>query len=523
MEDKDKINKSASGSGKKTIFLRILDIIEWLGNKLPDPFFLFLYMIIAVMICSYVFGGLTETFTVTSSTGKVVSTDVTVVNLLNAEYLRGLIVNMVKNYVGFAALGLVMLLMIGIGVSQYSGLFDTAMRSSLSNASPLLLSLILAFVGTNSSIASSAGIILSVTLGAAVYSAVGKNPIKGALIAYVSSHGNWDACIFPFGTDVLMSGITQTIAEGVGIDAPIHPLMNYYFMFVYAFVATFAVAFVAEKLVPECKYGEVKDLGVKKTITPEERRGLKFAGIAFLIFIVVMLFLTVPKNAFFRTPKGELLPSSPLLQGIVGILFIFFVVMGTAYGYGAGTIKSKNDIPKMMGYGIRDMIPFFIFSYTGSIAIRAFDESNLGTVMAVKGAKFLASMGWGTIMLAVGVIILTSLVNLFITAVNLKWMIIGPILVPMMATLGFSPALTAMLYRVGDSFSNPIAPVNLFLPLVAGVMNQYRKKDDPEIGIGTLYSMTIPYVLVGAVVHISLAVIWVYFDLPLGPGVKQMM
>ncbi len=355
------------GDKAESRFNRFLNHVEKICNQLPDPFFLFTYIFIIVLIVSCIFAGVSEIYVVTSSSGPITETKTIVVNLLSAQYLRSLIVNIVQNYVGFAALGLVMILMLAIGVAQYSGFFDAIMKATLVNASPVMLTAVLAFVGANSSIASSAGIVLSTTLGATMFSAVGKNPIKGALIGYVASHGGWSACILPFSTDVLLSGITQTVAEGVGINAPVHPLMNYYVMVVFTFVVTIVVVFVAEKLAPNCKYGEVKDLGESKILTFKEIRGLKFAGIATVILLSILLILTVPDNAFFRNEDGALLPSSPLIKGVVGILFIVFVVVGATYGYGAGTITSKKQIPEMMGYGIRDMIPFFIISFTACI------------------------------------------------------------------------------------------------------------------------------------------------------------
>lgn len=502
-------------------YLRFLEKVERICNKMPDAFFLFIYLFIIVVVLSALAGGATESLSTVTQAGQKIETSATVVNLLTVDYLRGLLVNIVSNYIGFAAIGLVMVLMMGIGVAQHSGLFETIMRSSLSKASPVLLTAVLAFVGANSSLASSAGIVLSTSLGATMFSAVGKNPIKGALIGYVASHGGWSACILPFGTDVLISGITQSTAEGLGIDAPIHPLMNYYFMFVSTFVVTIVVTFVAEKLMPEIKYGEIREVNKELVISSEEKRGLRYAGVATAILLVLLLVATVPTNAILRNDEGKLLPSSPLLKGIVGILFIFFVVAGTAYGYGAGTIKEKKQIPQMMGQGIIDMNSFLVFSFTGAICINAFNDSQLGAYIAIKASKLFLNMGLGPVTLAIGLILVTCLVNLCITAVNTKWMILAPIFVPMFAALGLSPALTSMIYRVGDAIVNPISPINMFLPITIGIMNQYRKQDDPEIGIGTLISMTLPFVIAMAIVFILMVVIWIVLDLPLGPGVGQ--
>lgn len=504
-------------------YVGFLGKVEKLCNKMPDAFFLFIYIFIIVVCISAVTGGATESLSTVTESGKTIETEATIVNLLTVDYLRGLLVNMVSNYIGFAAIGMVMVLMMGIGVAQHSGLFETLMRSTLSKASPVMLTAVLAFVGANSSLASSAGIVLSTSLGATMFSALGKNPVKGALIGYVSSHGGWSACVLPFGTDVLISGITQTAAESLGLDVPIHPLMNYYFMFVFTFVVTGTVTLVAERLMPEIKYGEIRPVDPSAGITPEEKRGLKYAGIASLILLALLLLATVPPNAVLRNEDGQLLPSSPLIDGIVGILFLFFVIAGAAYGYGAGTIKHKKEIPQLMAQGLMDMRSFLVFSFTAAICINAFNDSQLGAYLAIKASKVFIEMGLGPVALALGLMLVTCVVNLFITAVNTKWMILAPIFVPMFATLGLSPALTAMIYRVGDSIVDPISPINMFLPITVGIMNQYRKKDDPEIGIGTLISMTLPFVIALAIVGTLMVILWIVFDLPLGPGVSQMI
>ena len=381
-------------------YLAFLEKVEKVCNKMPDPFFLFIYIFVIVICVSAVAGGATASLSTVTKTGQTIETTATVVNLLNVEYLRGLLVNMVSNYIGFAAIGLVMVLMMGIGVAQHSGLFETIMRSTLSKASPVMLTAVLAFVGANSSLASSAGIVLSTSLGATMFSAVGKNPIKGALIGYVASHGGWSACVLPFGTDVLIAGITETAANGLGLDAPTHALMNYYFMFVFTFVVTGTVTFVAEKLMPEIKYGEIRPINSGVSISPAEKRGLKYAGIATGILIVLLLIATVPNNAILRNEEGNLLPTSPLIDGIVGILFVFFVVVGAAYGYGAGTIKSKKDIPELMAQGLMDMRSFLVFSFTAAICINAFNDSQLGAYIAIKLSQVFMELGLGPVALA---------------------------------------------------------------------------------------------------------------------------
>src|SRR5690625_7345280 len=102
-----------------------------------------------------------------------------------------------------------------------------------------------------------------------------------------------------------------------------------------------------------------------------------------------------------------------------------------------------------------------------ALFIDAFNQSNVGLLIAVKGANFLEALslpGQGTI---VGIIILSAFVNLFIGSASAKWLLVSPIFVPMLMQLGISPDLTQAAYRGGDACSVIPTPLLARLPRFA--------------------------------------------------------
>lgn len=507
---------------KEGLFYRFIKGIERAGNKIPHPFYMFFYLAISVLILSAVLGamGVSVTYLGVGSDGTVAETVTSVRNLISAEYLQETMGGFVKIYINFAPLGLIMVMMLSIGYAQSTGLFEAALRKLLLGAPVYLVTFILAMVGVCANIASDAGIILAATLGAALFSSIGRNPILGALTGFVACYGAWSANLILAGTDVLLAGITQSAAESMGVAGATHPMINYFFMASGTFVIAAITTFVSERVMPKyITIGKVSPpSGLTERVTPEQNRGLRWASAALLVFVALVLVMTVPKSGILRAEDGTLIPKSPFISGIVSLLFVLFVVAGTAYGFGAGTIKKKEDIPALMGNGIVSALSFYVVALPAAFFIQFFNDSRLATILAVSGGEFLKSLHFSGIPLAISFVLLSALINLLIPGASEKWMILAPIFVPMFAVMDFSPALTQLCYRIGDSVANPIAPVNFYLPIFIAIISQYRKEDDPPYGIGTVISMVVPYSIAYFIGLTLLLVLFMLLGIPAGPG-----
>jgi aminobenzoyl-glutamate transport protein len=302
--------------------------------------------------------------------------------------------------------------------------------------------------------------------------------------------------------------------------------MNWYAMIGSTLLLATIVTIVTEKIVVPYvgEYNPPRDVTPPKIpanlkLTPNEKRGLIRAAAVTLIYVAIISLLIVPKNGLLRNEQGGLLPSSPLISGIIFILFIYFFVVGIAFGSGAKTIRSQRDIPKMMEKGLTGVAGFLVVCLPASMFIDIFHKSNLTTIIAVAGANIFKSIHLGVIPALLLFSLLCAALNIFVTSGLTQWMITAPIFVPLFFQLGLSPAITQMAFRIGDSTTNIISPLSAYLPMLLGLLEKYRNKDQ-EIGIGSAISLMLPYSMCLLLFWIIYLAIWLLLKLDPGPGVS---
>ena len=512
---------------KRSGFEKFIRGVEIVGNKFPHPFWLFVLLSLLVMGLSAWFAqkGMSVTYMVAKAGEAPKETTVAVVSLLSYESVREFLADFVKTYMNFAPLGLILTMMLGIGLVEQTGMISALMRKTILGAPRALVTAVIALVGINANLASDAGIIFTPVIAAAVFKALGRNPWVGIAAGYAASSGGFTANLFVAGTDALLAGITKSAIEGVPnipANVPVHPLINWYFMIAATFILTFLTVYVTERytvrLLGDDEGGHDEEELKKHVVTPAENRGLFCALLALVAYIALVVWLTYPQGSLFRAPDGSLLPRSPLLSSVMPLLFFLFFFVGTAYGLGAGVIRKGEDIPKLMQKGIVGSTGFMVVVLPASFFVALFRMSRFDTVLSVSGAEWLKSMNLGGVPLLLLFIVLVTFLNLFMMSGSAKWLILAPIFVPMFAQVGFSPALTQVAYRIGDSTTNIITPLSYYLPVIIGLLEQYRKESDPDVGIGTVISMAMPYTIFYILGFTTLLIVWYLLGLPLGPG-----
>lgn len=490
---------------------RFLDWVERVGNKLPHPFILFLYLTVAIMVLSALLS-----FAGVSAINPANGEEVVVKNLLTREGVAWMLQNALKNFTGFAPLGLVLSMQMGIGLAEQAGLLSAFMRKTMYRAPLWAISMAVMFVGINGNIASDASIVIIPTLAASIYLSLGKNPLAGLMAGYAAACAGFSANLIIVGTDALLAGITQEAVNILDPSVHVNPSINWYFMIASTIIFTLVGAWVTDRIiVPRVgEYrGKIKS-AENKDLTPLENKALRNTAKAALIFLVILAIFVLPQNALLRNPEtGGLIPS-PFLNGIIPILMLLFITVGVAYGKTVGTIKSSADVPKLMAEAMKTMSGYIVLVFVIGQFVAYFNWSNIGIIIAVKGADFLQSVGFTGFPLILGIILLSTIVNLFIGSGSAKWSILAPIFVPMLMILGYSPALTQVIYRIGDSSTNPITPLFPYFPIALGLAQYY----DEEAGMGTIMSLMLPYAVIFLIVWILQLLVWVTFKLPLGPG-----
>ena len=524
------MEKTVEKKESKGFFWKFIHGIEVVGNKLPHPFYLFSILIVVSLVLSVIFSGATTSYEKASSSGgEPEIVEVTIKNLINKETITNVTQNMYSIYYNFSPMMMMGLLLLSIGLSETVGLFGAFIKRFIGGAKPAMVFAVVAFIAINANTASNAGILGATAVSASVFAALGYNPWLGILLAYAAGNAGMSANVFVGNLDVLLSGINVSVCEALGLDtSTVHVLQHWYFLLVCAIVLTFVYTFVTIKFVRPY-LGEAKDLSLVRAaddnseLTPVERKGLRNAGIAALIYLVVLVLITRPKNSFFRADDGSIVPNSPLIKSVLTLLFLFFLVTGATYGRTVGKIEKWNQLPALLATGINSMTTFMVIALPASLFIHLFNASNIPTYLGSVGGSWLKSTGIQGFGLFLLVALFSTFLNLFMTSGSSKWMILAPILIPMLYTLGYSPALATIIYRIGDSATNAVAPISSDVALIVGLLAKYNTDKSKEPGMGTVFAGCMPYAIATFAAELIILAIWWALKLPLGPGVSMLV
>lgn len=496
-------------SQKKRGINRFLDAIERVGNRLPDPLSLFVILCLLVILISWI----TASFGVSvqhPSSGETIA----VQSLLTKENIHRMLNSMVSNFASFPPLALVLVTMIGIGVAERSGLISAGLKKLVMAVPRQLLTATLVFAGIMANMAADAGYVVLTPLGAMLFAAVGRHPIAGLAAVFAGVSGGFSANFFVTQLDPLLGGLSTTAAQIINPDYVVQPTANYYFMvastFILVIAGTFVTSYIVEPRLGKWQGSDVQAQNDFSSLEPRERAGLWVAGLVFVLCSVVSAWMVIPANGILRGPDGSI---TPFLEALVPILMLTFLFCGIAYGLVAGTIRSDKDIAQMSSESMATMGSYIVLAFIASQFVAYFSWSNLGIVSAIGGASTLQSIGLTGVPLLLSFIIVSAGINLVIGSASAKWAIMGPVFVPMLMLMGYSPELTQAAYRVGDSTTNIITPLMPYFPIIISFAQKYDKK----VGIGTLISVMLPYSIAFFISWTILFIMWFVFGLPLGP------
>jgi len=498
------------GSKKRLTNSGVLGWIERGGNALPHPASLFGILALTVLILSFV-GYLFHWHAIHPSTGE----DVQVINLFSKDGLHRILLDMVDNYTGFAPLGIVMVALLGIGVAESSGLIGAFIRLLVAKAPAQHLTFVIVLAGIISNIASDLGYVLIIPLGAIIFHSVGRHPIAGMAAAFAGVSGGFSANLLIGTIDPLLAGLSTEAARILDVDYYVLPTANYYFMVVSTVILSLAGTWVTHRFVEPKLGAYVGDVPQEKLekLSGKEKKGIKWVTFLTIIISIIIGIGLIPENGILRGPDGTLF-TSPILKGFIGVLFIIATILGIVYGLITGKFKNDADVVKGMVDNFKTLAAFLVLVFFAAQFVAYFKWSNLGLIIAIKGADVLQSLDMGLIPLVILFILLSGFINMFMGSASAKWAILGPVFIPMFMLLGYSPELSQVVYRIGDSVTNMISPMMSFFALII----VYFEKYDKQAGIGTLMSTMIPYSIVFFISWSLLLIVWILLNLPLGPG-----
>ena len=508
-----------------------LGFVERAGNLLPEPTMIFVYLILALMLLSAL-GDVLGWQASLPYAGEEAPDFGTLANgvltfqamsLFSEENVRRLLSDMPRTMSGFAPLGLILVIMLGAAVAERSGMLSALIRASLARAPRAVLTPIVAVVGMISHHASDAAYVVFIPLAAIIYAAAGRNPLVGLAAAFAAVSGGYAGNIAPGQIDVLLFGFTQEAARIIDPQWIMNPLGNWWFILGIVVLFTPAIWYITDRVIEprlgawsgEADEDMQRELA-RSEVTPDERRGLRRAGLAALAIVALFAALTLtpgytPLLNAEATGTAQL---QPFYSALIAGFFLLFVTCGIAFGSATGSVRGYADVTRMMQEGIRTLAPYIVFVFFAAHFVAMFNWSRLGPIVAINGAGALQAIALPAPLLLVSVLLLSSFLDLFIGSASAKWSALAPVVVPMFMLLGISPEMTTAAYRMGDSYTNIMTPLMSYFPLILG----FARRWDKGFGVGSLLALMLPYALTFMVVGISMTVAWVALDLPLGPG-----
>jgi len=492
------------------LFTRSLNVVEKVGNALPHPATLFAIFALLILLFSAIAYWL-DWEAVHPGTQEIIKP----VNLLSVEGLHRVLTEMVTNFTSFAPLGIVMVAMLGIGIAESSGLIGAFIRLVVLSSPKKILTFVLVFAGIMSNVASDVGYVLLIPLAGIIFIAIGRHPVIGMAAAFAGVSGGFSANLILGTIDPLLAGLSTEAAQIIDPEYSVNPTANYFFMVASTFLIAFTGTWVTEKLIAP-RFGKYEPEDDQKeelhVLSKLEKKGLRNATIALLVIIAITLVGIVPNNGFFRGTDGGVL-SSPLIRGVVAMLFITAAMMGIVYGFTIKKYKSDADVMKGMGESMKSLAIYYVLVFFAAQFVAYFKWSNLGVIFAIKGANFVMATGLGMIPLMILFILLSGLINMAMGSASAKWAIMAPVFIPMFMLLGYSPELSQVVYRIGDSVTNVISPMMSFFALIIAFIQKY----DKNAGIGTVIATMLPYSIAFFLVWTLLLIGWLLLGLPLGP------
>jgi aminobenzoyl-glutamate transport protein len=497
---------------------RVLNLIERIGNKLPDPFILFglLFLLVAVVSTAISAFGVSVTIP-----GSDEATPIR--GAFTGDGLEFLFTTMAENFIGFPPLETVITIMLAVGLAERTGMLTALIRSSFGNARRSVLPYAVGLVGVSASVMADSSMIIVPPLAALVFKAAGRHPVAGLLGGFAATGAGYSTSIVVTSLDALFSGISNKVAETLPNPGTlVTPVSNYYFNAVSAVLLGLLAGFLIDRLIEprmnrggvprEVADGEESDL--KVALEPAERRGLLWAGMSFLVATALVLLLVFWPDSPLANADGGFLPDSPLMDSVTTLIFLGFAVPAIAYGAKAGSITRAADVPRLMALALRDLTGFLVLAFMLGQFIALFNWTNLGSLVAVSGADLLQSMHLDGYPAFLGFMLLASLLNLFIISGSSLWTLMAAVFVPMFALLGFEPGFAQAAFRVGDSATQIMTPLNPYMIIILGYLRRY----EPSAGIGTLVARMVPFVVPFWLLWALVMTVFYFADIPLGPG-----
>ncbi|HEY3560147.1 MAG TPA: AbgT family transporter [Kribbella sp.] len=538
---------------KKGGMQRVLDGIERVGNKVPHPALIFLGLIVGVIVLSQILSWtgasvtteVAEPATVqvapeypgegTSVPGEaappapvipqyeIKHETIKAESLLTGDGIRYIFTTAVQNFNDFGVVAVILVAMIGVGVAEEAGLIAALIRKMVKVAPKGLITFIVVLLGGISSVASDAGYLVLIPLGAAAFASLGRHPLAGIAAAYAGVSAAFFVNVLITPADGIITEVTNETIGLVAPDVHLNVTHNFFFSIAATLFCAVVMTVITERIL-EPRLGRYDPAEAPEDAPADhqpseeemalESRGLRWSVYYLLVAVAIVSALTFIPGAPLRNPDtGEIFGSSPFMSSLLFIISMLFLAAGLGYGRGAKSLTGSTNVINAIVKTFNGLGGLIFLMLLIAQFIAYFNYTNMSTLAATGLADLLERADIGALPLLIGFIVLVAIIDLIMPGVIPKWAILAPIFVPLFYRLGIAPQTVIAAYRVGDGPMNVITPLMVYLPFIVLVCQKYRKK----AGMGTVVSMMLPYTGIVLVTWTLFYIVWYLIGIPWGP------
>ncbi|WP_243155784.1 AbgT family transporter [Kocuria sp. TGY1127_2] len=509
-------DETKTSLGRMSGLFRAIESIERVGNRLPHPFWLFWILAALLGGLSLLLSSLDVSVSLPES-----GEDVQVKSLLSLEGLSFAFDSALDNFAGFPALAIVLVIIMGVSVAEKSGALEALLRLTIVRLPGKWITFAIAFTGMISHVMGDSAYLVMIPLGAMAYRAVGRSPVLGIMVAYVSVSAGFNASPVVTPQDAIRSALSTAAAQSVDPDYVITPVATYFFGAVSSLLLAVTITLVVELFLsrrPDLyttaePVGGHEDGEVEVALSPTEVKSMRWAGATAIAYIAMIALLALLPGSPMAGDSGFL--ESPVIENIGVLIALLFALVGVVYGRIAGTIPKLADVPKAMAEGVANLAEVIVLFFAAAQFLAYFEWTGIGSVITVNGASLLERLDVPHLVVIIFIIVAVSFINMIVTSGSAMWAIFAPVIMPMMMYYGMAPEAAQVAFMIGDSTTNAVTPMSPFFVLALGFVRRYKT----DAGIGTLASFTIPVSLAIFIVWSLFFVIWYALGIPLGPGV----
>lgn len=463
---------------------------------------------------------------INENTGEYKNVLVSVKSLLSLSGIKYIFSNTVSNFVSFAPLSSIIIILIGIGVMESSGFLKTSFTLLTKYTKKNVVTFVIALIGVFASIGGEIGYVVLIPLSALLFKYGRRNPLLGIITAFAAL-----ACgsgISMFLTSVDSTMLSQTLLASHILDANFEIKTSAFFL-IMSFAAisiAFIITYITEKIMSSKidKYSFKEEEPVE--VTKKDLKGLVLSLIAGIIYLLIFIYNIIPGLPL----SGNLLDNSQVFyidklfsynsffsQGFIFIVTLLFVILGLFYGIGAKTIKNNHDFCNCLSHSLDKIGRVLVLIFFAATFISIFKRTNIGTVIVASFSNMISTVSFTGIPLIILLFILGVIATIFLPLPLNKWTILSGVTIPVAMNAGLSPAFAQVIFRFSESFIIAITPLMAYFVIYLAFIETYNQSEKP-ISLFKSLKYISPYSMAIGLFLIVTLIGWYLIGLPIGIG-----